>query len=329
VTGPAAARQVRRRMTSSRDAPFSFSPDLRLSLGAPDALNASSPACSARATRPPVQLSTFPTSGSGRGSSSGDGREGVRGSRAVRARGPGGHPCPVLEQAPVRLRAPARRAVRGGLCPIPVAGSTSAAPRRLRAVRAGGLRLRLRPPRAPARAAGPVRLPRRGGTAPSHGVWRLGGPARSAAPARGSVGAKGHAGRWCCGLKAEAPDFYCTVFVPSSRGWDGIIRPAPAGRHPSPSRPAGRTRPSGPGPLYTVRRDHGGHGGHGALDVTGDARPTVTSALLRAARGRAALAGPDGVDCAAAADLFVTVIPPVPREDVRGQSRSGQGPVGT
>ncbi len=26
-------------MTSSRDAPFSFSPDLRLSLGAPDALN--------------------------------------------------------------------------------------------------------------------------------------------------------------------------------------------------------------------------------------------------------------------------------------------------
>ena len=39
MTGPAAARQVRRRMTSSRDAPFSFSPDLRLSLGAPDALN--------------------------------------------------------------------------------------------------------------------------------------------------------------------------------------------------------------------------------------------------------------------------------------------------
>jgi hypothetical protein len=68
----------------------------------------------------------------------------------------------------------------------------------------------------------------------------------------------------------------------------------PAGRHPSPSRPAGRTRPSGPGPLYTVHRDHGGHGGHGALDVTGDARPTVTSALLWAARGRAALAGPGG-----------------------------------
>ena len=39
MTGPAAARQVRRRMTSSRDAPFSFSPDLRLSLGAPDSLN--------------------------------------------------------------------------------------------------------------------------------------------------------------------------------------------------------------------------------------------------------------------------------------------------
>ena len=99
---------------------------------------------------------------------------------------------------------------------------------------------------------------------------------------------------------------YC--FVPSSRGWDGIIRPAPAGRHPSPSRPAGRTRPSGPGPLYTVHRDHGGHGGHG--DATGDARPTATSALLRAARGRAARAGPGGVDCAAAADSFVTVTPP-------------------
>jgi hypothetical protein len=77
--------------------------------------------------------------------------------------------------------------------------------------------------------------------------------------------------------------------------WMGWHYPAgPAGRHPSPSRPAGRTRPSGPGPLYTVRRDHGGHGGHGALDVTGDARPTVTSALLWAARGRAALAGPGG-----------------------------------
>ena len=118
---------------------------------------------------------------------------------------------------------------------------------------------------------------------------------------------------------------YC--FVPSSRGWDGIIRPAPAGRHPSPSRPAGRTRPSGPGPLYTVRRDHGGHGGHGAPDVTGDARPMVTSALLQDARGRAARAGPGGVDCAAADALFATV-PPVPREDVCGVESLRPGPGG-
>ena len=49
----------------------------------------------------------------------------------------------------------------------------------------------------------------------------------------------------------------------------GIIQP---GRRagPAPSRPAGRTRPSGPGPLYTVHRDHGGHG---ALDVTGGRSP--------------------------------------------------------
>ena len=44
----------------------------------------------------------------------------------------------------------------------------------------------------------------------------------------------------------------------------------PAGRHPSPSRPAGRTRPRGPEPLYTVRRDLVGHG---ALDVTGGRSP--------------------------------------------------------
>ena len=44
----------------------------------------------------------------------------------------------------------------------------------------------------------------------------------------------------------------------------------PAGRHPSPSRPAGRTRPRGPEPLYTVRSDLVGHG---ALDVTGGRSP--------------------------------------------------------
>ena len=71
-------------------------------------------------------------------------------------------------------------------------------------------------------------------------------------------------------------DQYRTVFVPSSREWVGIIRQAPAGRPPSPSRPAGRSRPRGPEPLYTVRRDPDGHG---ALAATGDARPMVTTAL--------------------------------------------------
>ena len=52
-------------------------------------------------------------------------------------------------------------------------------------------------------------------------------------------------------------------------------RPRRAGP-PSPSRPAGRSRPRGPEPLYTVRRDPDGHG---ALAATGDARPMVTTAL--------------------------------------------------
>ena len=71
-------------------------------------------------------------------------------------------------------------------------------------------------------------------------------------------------------------DQYRTVFVPSSREWVGIIRQAPAGRPPSPSRPAGRSRPRGPEPLYTVRRDPDGHG---ALAAMGDARLLVTTAL--------------------------------------------------
>jgi hypothetical protein len=115
----------------------------------------------------------------------------------------------------------------------------------------------------------------------------------------------------CIPCNTPAPPVVPFALIPTGGRFllpQGIIRPAPAGRHPSPSRPAGRTRPSGPGPLYTVHRDHGGHGGHG--DATGDARPTATSALLRAARGRAARAGTGGVDCAAAADPFVTVTPP-------------------
>ena len=58
----------------------------------------------------------------------------------------------------------------------------------------------------------------------------------------------------------------------------GIIQPGSVGR------------PSllvGPEPLHTVQRDPDGHG---ALDVTWDARPTVTSALLRAEKGRPAQA---------------------------------------
>ncbi len=52
-------------------------------------------------------------------------------------------------------------------------------------------------------------------------------------------------------------------------------RPRRAGP-PSPSRPAGRSRPRGPEPLYTVRRDPDGHG---ALAAMGDARLLVTTAL--------------------------------------------------
>jgi hypothetical protein len=134
----------------------------------------------------------------------------------------------------------------------------------------------------------------------------------------------------CIPCNTPAPPVVPFALIPTGGRFllpQGIIRPAPAGRHPSPSRPAGRTRPSGPGPLYTVRRDHGGHGGHGAPGVTGDARPMVTSALLQDARGRAARAGPGGVDCAAADALFATV-PPVPREDVCGVESLRPGPGG-
>ena len=60
-------------------------------------------------------------------------------------------------------------------------------------------------------------------------------------------------------------------FMPSSRGWNGILRPARAGRPPSRAAPgtrlAGRTRPRGPGSLYTVRHDLDGHGGRARSDA--------------------------------------------------------------
>ena len=77
----------------------------------------------------------------------------------------------------------------------------------------------------------------------------------------------------CIPCNTPAPPVVPFALIPTGGRFllpQGIIRPAPAGRHPSPSRPAGRTRPSGPGPLYTVRRDHGGPG---ALDVTGGRSP--------------------------------------------------------
>ena len=47
----------------------------------------------------------------------------------------------------------------------------------------------------------------------------------------------------------------------------GILRPARRAGH-TPSRPAGRTRPRGPGPLYTVHRDLDGHVGMDVALVT-------------------------------------------------------------
>jgi hypothetical protein len=61
-------------------------------------------------------------------------------------------------------------------------------------------------------------------------------------------------------------------FVPSSHGWDGILRQAAS---------AGRFPRAGPGPLgrdrFTLRRDLNGHGG---LDVMGDDLPSASAALV-------------------------------------------------
>ena len=86
----------------------------------------------------------------------------------------------------------------------------------------------------------------------------------------------------------DREDQHRTVFC-AFVTWMGWHYPAgPAGRHLSPSRPAGRNRPRGPVLLYTVRSDLDGHGAH---DVTGGRSPLVLAGPLRAVRGRAARAG--------------------------------------
>ncbi len=95
----------------------------------------------------------------------------------------------------------------------------------------------------------------------------------------------------------------------------------PAGRPPSPSRPAGHTRPRGSGPLYTVRRDLDGHG---ALDVLGGRSPLVLAAPLRAVSGTY---HPGRGPAAAGVELRARVAlgPRGPRGDARG-SLLGRGP---
>ena len=125
-------------------------------------------------------------------------------------------------------------------------------------------------------------------------------------------------------------------FVPSSRGWDGIIRQARRAG-PSPSRPAGRSRPRVPAPLFTVRRDLDGHVG---LDVMGDARPWSSrpawgrEGTCRPGRGPAALGcgarvpprdpaahdGACGDSCSADAQQGCDRPPRGPCGDVRGRA---------
>ena len=134
----------------------------------------------------------------------------------------------------------------------------------------------------------------------------------------------------CCFIPCNtpAPPFISFALIPTGGRFllpQGIIRPAPVGRPLPPSRPASCPRPRGPEPLYTVRRDHGGHG---ALDVTGDARPR-SRLLFPGTRGDV----PRGPDPVAS-----TVRPPTPCSRLSppsrvrtcvGSSRSGRGPAGT
>jgi len=102
----------------------------------------------------------------------------------------------------------------------------------------------------------------------------------------------------------------------------GIIRPARRAGSPSPSRPAGRTRPRGPEPLYTVRRDLVGHG---ALDVTGGRSPLGLAGPLRAVRGTCR----PGREPAATRCGRVSPWDPAARVGTRGGSPPGSGPAGT
>ena len=196
------------------------------------------------------------------------GRKGVRGSRPVRACGLGRHPRAVLEQASVRLRALARRTVRGGLCPVPVAGTAAAspetppgpgdyAPAEL-AVFACDFGLEPRPG-LPSLSDCPGAVAPRPRTACGSAVdlrdrLRL----REALLAQRAL-----SGVWAAAAVLNesagygSPTVLC--YVPPSRGWAGILRPARRAG-PSPSRPAGSSRSRWQGPLYTVRRDLDGHG---------------------------------------------------------------------